>query len=293
MRALRIVGNKYHVSMIRSVLEENPECWRLAEKLKGIYHVGGWISLNRATALLHAAMHDLTVHWIGSDVLAFLNHGPFTHMAGLRCTVKLRAWRVLLNRVFHLVGAPWLTEELRSVGVHAKYVHLPVKLPKVDIKSLPKEPTMAVYLPEGKERFYGWNQVAALAAANPHTRWHMIAHSGRGLKASDNITFCGWLPRERVLEILGQSTALVRLVDHDGLSYSVLEALALGRYVIWSYDFPFCIQCNKTVPDLMRAINEVCGHHVPNVDGISYVREVFDPKRTTLQLLSTLKELRA
>lgn len=290
MRGLRVVGNTYHVSMIRSVLEEYPECWSLARELHGIYHVGGWISPKKASTWFHAAMRDMTVHWIGSDVLGLLSNGPFKRVAGLRGAVKVRAWRVLLKRLFHLAGAPWLAEELRSVGVPAKYAPLPVKLPKVDIKPLPKEPTMVVYLPEGRERFYGWDHVATVAAVYPRTRWHIIAHSGRGLNAPENVTFHGWLPRNRVLDILGQSTALVRLVDHDGLSYSVLEALALGRYVIWNYDFPFCIRCNKAVLDLVRAINELFGYYVPNVDGMSYVHEVFDPKRTTLQLLATLKE---
>jgi glycosyltransferase involved in cell wall biosynthesis len=289
MRGLHIMGNPYHVAMVRSILEEDPECMRLVRELRGIYFIGGGMNPRKIETWLHVLFMNTTLHWIGSDVLDLL-HTNFKHAASLRALVKAELRRFLLKQTFHLAGAPWLVKELRSVDITAKYVPLPVRLPEAKIKPLPKDPSILVYLPEGKEHFYGWKLIYAVAAVYPQIKWHVIAHSGRGLYASENIIFHGWLSRDSVLDLLGQSTALVRLTDHDGLSYSVLEALALGRYVIWTYNFPFCIQCDKTTQALELALNELLEHRYPNLEGSLYVREVFDPRRVALQLLRALRE---
>lgn len=292
MDGLRIVGNSYHVAMLRSIIEDEPECGHLAREIQGIYHVGGWVNPRKARTWLDAAVAHMVVHWIGSDVLGLINvNGPLSRRGGLRNRVKYTVWRVLLRQLRHLAGAPWLAQELRAVGVPAEYAPLPVRLPNAYGGPLPQEPTFIVYLPEGRERFYGWEHVCAVAGKYPRTRWHVIAHSGGGLHAPANVRFHGWLPRDSVLELLSGSNALVRLVEHDGLSYGVLEALALGRYVIWTYDLPHCIRCNKSTADLECAIGEVLSHRRPNEAGSLYVRDAFDPKRVTLRLLNTLKGL--
>lgn len=42
--------------------------------------------------------------------------------------------------------------------------------------------------------------------------------------------------------VLEDSTVIYRPVRHDGLSFTVLEALSHGRHVLYSYPLPGCVQ---------------------------------------------------
>jgi len=54
-----------------------------------------------------------------------------------------------------------------------------------------------------------------------------------------NVRSLGWVPD--LIPLLQETTVLWRPVRHDGLSFMVLEALAQGRHVIYSYPLSGCI----------------------------------------------------
>jgi hypothetical protein len=77
-----------------------------------VYLVGGQIErLSRPHLLRLALRRPVVMHWAGSDVL----YARRAHTAG-------RATAALVRGVTHWAGAPWLVEELRALGVRARWL---------------------------------------------------------------------------------------------------------------------------------------------------------------------------
>ena len=54
-----------------------------------------------------------------------------------------------------------------------------------------------------------------------------------------NITFLGWI--ENMAEEIQRNSICIRMPEHDGLSFFVVESLANQRYVIYNQKFDPCI----------------------------------------------------
>ena len=83
------------------------------------------------------------------------------------------------------------------------------------------------------------------------------------------------------MQVMSQTTLYVRPTSHDGLAYLVLEALAYGRYVLWTYPFPGA-EAVDTVDVAEARLDELYRQHVegrlsPNHEGREAVLEMFDP----------------
>lgn len=184
----------------------------------------------------------LVMHWIGSDVL--------TARAGWQA--GLRAPR-LIQEAVHWAETPWITEEVRALGISCETMPLPgARLAERPVP-LGEQFSVLVYVP-GTQRyayygaeatpvsdFYGLDQILEAARALPKIPFHMV-----GLAPNDvpdcpqNLHLHGQV--ENLQTHFELATVLWRPVAHDGLSFMVLEALAQGRHVIWSYSFPACRQ---------------------------------------------------
>ncbi len=64
---------------------------------------------------------------------------------------------------------------------------------------------------------------------------------------------------------------LIRLPEHDSLSAMVLEALARGRYVIYSEEFPFT-ETAGNFDEARDALARLLANRQPNYSGAEYVR---------------------
>ena len=77
-------------------------------------------------------------------------------------------------------------------------------------------------------------------------------------------------------KVYENTTVLLRIVEHDGQSLMVREALARGRQVIWSEPFPHCHYA-KDFAAAKAALSSIIRNPVINYSGVSYVQEAFPP----------------
>jgi hypothetical protein len=202
-------------------------------------------------------------HWVGTDVLR----------SGEPESLRQNA----LGRIEHWADAPWLADELATVGIRAKFVGLsPVA--EVPEMALPPAPlTVLTYLPEDKYEFYGAQIVYELARRMPEARFLVLASERRGRATPENIEFIGL--HDDMEPVYAKCHALVRMPDHDGMSQMVLEALNHGRYVVWNYALEGVARAADSAEALVHlqglAAHLRAGTLVPNDAGRAYVRRDF------------------
>jgi hypothetical protein len=172
---------------------------------------------------------------------------------------------------------PWLVDELRLLGIEARYVPVTaVRTPEAPLP-LPSEFSVISYLPEPRRAFYGEKSVYAIARALPEVAFNIVGRGAANFGAPANVKFLGHV--NNMPERLDQSTVLLRLPEHDGKSMLVLEALARGRHVVWNYDFPGVCTA-RDVPSAITALRTLKTAHEQgvldcNLSGLKYVSERF------------------
>ena len=251
-----------------------------------VYLVGGQIErLSRPHLLRLALPKPFVMHWAGSDVL-------YARQARARG----RATDRLVRGVTHWAGAPWLAEELRPLGVEARWLpHSWVEVPA----TLPPLPapgdgpfTVLAYLPEGRVDFYGGEAVRRLAAALPEAR--VLVTGARSLPwSAPNVRCLGWVTE--MASLYARSHVLVRLPRHDGLAFMVQEALAFGRYAVWAYPMPGAVQVSDADAGV-HAVRELYersarGALPLNEAGATHVRERFNRARIRADLLAGFRDV--
>jgi glycosyltransferase involved in cell wall biosynthesis len=207
-------------------------------------------------------------HWIGTDVASAVRFH------------KRRFSAVFTNKLFdiQLAVSSHLVKELKSIGVTARVMpnvpdissDTPVEFPR-------SKKGVMVYLPENRVVFHRWRMIAQIAEEFPSVTFHIVAHSGNGLEKSKNIDFHGWLSDGEMEKVWSRVNALLRIPKHDGLPLMLLEGLARGKYVMWSYPFPNCYHVT-TMKNLKNSLKEVLEKDEPNYSGREYVLRKYDPQ---------------
>jgi glycosyltransferase involved in cell wall biosynthesis len=167
--------------------------------------------------------------------------------------MSLALRRNVIRCAVHFAGAPWLAKEVEAMGLPATFVPVPALLPEWAPPPLPDRPVFLIYIPEGRESFYGWPLIEQAARTLPSVRFLVLKHRPIA-NAPANIEFLGSLAFADMAKIYARSTGIVRLPEHDGMSMTVLEALAYGRHVIWNYPFGACRLCERNSADLVQQI---------------------------------------
>jgi hypothetical protein len=165
----------------------------------------------------------VVIFWCGSDVL----EGQAEYRAG-----KSDPW--VAERI-HWAGAPWLADEVRAMSLKCEYVPITWVPPVEELSPLPKVFSVLSYLPDASRvSLYGIDQVCEAAQKMPYVRFTIVGlRPGQSLKVPANVVVRQHQPN--INQLLRETTVLWRPTRHDGLSFTVLEALAHGRHVIWSY----------------------------------------------------------
>ncbi|HTV91355.1 MAG TPA: hypothetical protein VMG98_01430 [Verrucomicrobiae bacterium] len=177
--------------------------------------------------------------------------------------------------------APWLADELRALGVEASYVPVGAVTAVDRPAPLPTRFRVISYLPEPRRAFYGEKAVYSVAAEMPDVQFTIVGNGERNPIAPRNVEFLGYVGD--MTRLIDESVALLRLPEHDGKSMLVLESLARGRHVVWTYDFPGVARANsisEAIGQLRRLqIAHQRGELGPNEDGLAFVRHDCAPEK--------------
>lgn len=287
-----LVGPEHQLSALKSQIEQvrgvrafglgdSIDTMRLgdAKKLDLVHFIFAPVGCNILSQrnLLHLAIikKPVVFHWIGSDVVSALHHPSGKFVAKLcRSSIFVKS---------HLAQTSWLAKELLGVGIQA--VVFP-NLPNLDFIAppFPERPSVLAYLPNVRYAFYGGKIVERLAAEFPSVRFLGLACSNQSKLR--NLRFLPW--QTDMDRIWLSSWILLRVTQHDGLPWMVLEAMAKRRHVIFTYDFPFCYKA-RSYDEAKASLSEVLVNWKPNVQGATFVRKNFNP-RTQAQRLVRIYE---
>jgi hypothetical protein len=189
-----------------------------------VYAVGSSAVRGSPADLVSRAGKRILMHWVGTDARVAVAD----HAAG-------RTSGRLLRRATHWADAPWLIDELAPIGVRASHHPLPVATAIGEPVGLPASFRVLIYLPATPGDAYDVEGTLEVIRALPGVQF-TIAGGYRPVDDLPNVSAPGFV--QDLAAVYRESTALLRLVRHDGMSHSVIEALSFGRYVLWSYPFP-------------------------------------------------------
>ncbi len=183
--------------------------------------------------LLQLRRKPVVIHWVGTDVqIALTEHrrGNFSER--------------IAARAVHWCDAPWLVEELRTAGVVAEYVPLPIPLVEGEPPPLPEVFRVLLYYPVDAfdREVFDIESMLRLPVAFPGAAFTLIPSPAGTLPGPlpPNLEARAWVDD---MEALYREVAvLVRLTSHDGQSFMAAEALSRGRYVIWTHPMPGAIE---------------------------------------------------
>ena len=246
---------------------------------------GGRISMGRFLwAARRLRKKNVVILWCGSDVL----RAQEELAAG-----KMNSW--VAERI-HWAASPLLAEEVRSLGLPCEYVQVSFVQPVSTPPPLPEKFSVLVYVPTiERASIYGLDRILEVADT---CRW--IDFRLVGLRERESLTGPPNLKVHCRTSDLGpyieQATVIWRPVRHDaGISFVVLEALAQGRHVLYSYPFSDCIHVTTNSAVLLelerlRNLHESKQLRL-NEGGIRTISQEFTPERVRANLFSRWAEI--
>ncbi|MDQ6825854.1 MAG: hypothetical protein M3Z14_01465, partial [Candidatus Eremiobacteraeota bacterium] len=166
------------------------------------------------------------VHWVGSDIQ--------TAHANPRIIRQLKGQRVL-----HLAEVDWTAKEVERFGFDARIAPLPPRLIRQSVTPMPNIFTLLLYLPRTRAYFYGRSEYERLICNLRHEQIRFLIVGGGALTTAFSAPVENMGYQDSMGSVYGETSALLRIPEHDGLSLMVLEALSFGRYVMWPQKFPF------------------------------------------------------
>jgi glycosyltransferase involved in cell wall biosynthesis len=239
-----------------------------------VYVLSGTLREGYFFKLARFLRKPIVMHWVGTDCLL-----------AAQDIQKGLASVSLIQYSLHWVEVPWIADELDAIGISAHVVPLTSTMFPQRTLPLPEIFTVLAYLPESRNEFYGRDLIFLLAQEFPEVKLLIVGSTEDsswvgGNDVPLNISFLGH--PDDIGVIYEMSTVLVRITEHDGLSFMVLEAMAHGRYVIWSHALgPVLVSKNFT--QLSTEIKKLLIlHHAGqlnvNHEGMEWVRKEYNPQ---------------
>ena len=229
-----------------------------------LYSIGGHVKGGKVLNIAMWLHKRIVMHWVGTDVL----------MAG-KAAADGGVDQKLVKATRHLCEVAWIQEELRPIGIFAELADIavfPDDLPEP--APLPGRFSILTYMSKGRERFYGLDWVIEVAMAFPSVEIRIAGISEYSEGLPENIRLLGWVAD--MSAEYRNCVMYLRLPAHDGLAFSVLEAMSTGRYVAYTEPLACTLQVNS-VADLIHKVKEVFeayseGNLQANLAGYDYVR---------------------
>ena len=277
-----VVGFEYYGRYLARLISENSEGWSL--RFRGasyLERLRALIDLRNADALVcfggpgpNAILAEaarrwkvpVIVIWAGTDVITASEDPALLEV-------------IKQDGFINVSDGPWLVDELHALGIDATYVPVTAVQAVEEPKPLPARFRVISYLPEPRRAFYGEKAVYAVAEEMPDVQFTIVGNGERNAVAPPNVEFLGY--ERNMPRLIDESVALLRLPKHDGKSMLVLETLARGRHVVWTYDFPGVVRANS-VREACAELRHLQASHsrgelAPNHTGLEFVRENFAP----------------
>jgi len=253
---------------------------------EGLYFVGGYpqfieqvdtaVRINRISDAEGRPISPVSptkriMHWIGSDVY-FMQE-----LSRRALETDVNYYNQIID--VHLCETPHIRKELRALGIKARIVPIPPRK-LYDLMPLPETPTVACYLPDGGTApLYNPQLMETIAGKMPDVKF-IFYGKGMPMKKKKNIEYRVFNPDEKVYDkLIADSTVLVRLMVHDGLSLSIPEFATAGRQIVTNIKLDeVIVPEDNTIAGVVKAIRKALKLGV-NKNGAEYYKKLMDPKK--------------
>jgi hypothetical protein len=230
-----------------------------------------WLTLVRTWPHLSAVNY-----WIGTDVLRFRDR---LRDKGLSARDE-RA----IGSMRHLAASDNLADDLAALGVPAEGVTFPSperEMPDL-LPRFPDHFSVLAYWMDGRAEHCGAPEVLEAARRMPDVRFDVVGTTGEGLDVPSNVRFHGNV--SDMERRYADATVLLRPIAHDAVPAGMVEeALAFGRYVVYSHDYPHCMRIDYRDTDGIVAALEAlrerrrAGELPLNLPGHEFVVKDWEP----------------
>lgn len=299
-RTALVLGYPYHTRTLANFVNANSSRWRiiaggtnLAWRYRGILALpfvdavlayGGPAPDALLAACARRMRKPIAVIWAGTDVVNVRN----TESAVARTRAR---------RYHHVACSHETAAELQSLGIEARVLRLAVATPPEAIAPFGDFRVLS-YLPGHNETLYGAETIRSAARRFPDVPFDVIGNRHiRERRRVANVTYHGWIGDTNPL--VDASTVLLRPTQRDGGGppLMVLEALARGRYVIWSRECPGAFR-GRSLDEIVSQLGWLRAQHrvhrlQPNHAGVESIRQSFLPESVTHEIEEFLDELAA
>jgi glycosyltransferase involved in cell wall biosynthesis len=234
----------------------------------------------------------VVIHWMGTEVMRALTE------------TRIKLMALILDKFvdLNLVPSENLQKDLRRIGIDSALLPLPVDSEYFAGNELPPLPDKFSVLSKLVDDslwggwLYGSDVILRLAKDLPDVSFLIVPAKDSGptwlLSRKDeapNIVFLSW--KNNLFEVYKQTTVLLRLTRYDGMSYMVMEALALGRQVIWSCNnLPFCHYV-RSYDQVKETLLEIRMNPRLNLEGAEYARKHLSSEYIIKELIKIYNKL--
>lgn len=281
--------NKSNTEFSAVVFNPNFKDLKRCQILHGFFTFGKW----KTYALAKLLGKKTICHWIGSDIYQMRTQEKAARLAHrTQCFVDLN-FAVADHQLHYL----------------ADY-HIPAKIMpnlsfiKKQLPPLPRHFTVLSYLPQGyvpaigklNEHFYGSKIIYRLAREFPEVNFLILSGpeaQGKNIKTIKqvdypNVKFLGW--QKDINKWYAASNVLVRITEDDGLPKMVIEALALGRQVIYPWGLPYTHRANN-YEQAVKALIKIKADFRFNEAGADFVVRNYSPQNLLPHLFEYYRQL--
>lgn len=185
----------------------------------------------------------VVTHWIGTDA-RYTDEGKvdFTKLSYI--DIHLSCFQAITDQLAR--------HEIKTVIIPI----VPFNL-TFDLASMPKKHSVLIYMPKGVEQDYGYTVICGIFALFPNLEFNIVANDDKSkFSAYPNVKVLGRLTLDEMEKLYNKISIVIRIHVNDGLSMSVLEALAKGKKVIWNYEFPFCLP-GRTKNEIAMSLRKI------------------------------------
>lgn len=240
-----------------------------------VYAIGPSIERRSPLDILAKLRTRIVIHWVGSDV-------GYAVRAAEAGTASGR----LIRHATHIADAPWLAGELHQAGIDAGELALPIDIAFGTPPAAPPDAhRVLVFLPRVPHDAYDVEGTLAVARNLREVPFTVVG----GFEPADpppNLTLRGFV--DDMASVYREHTVYLRLVHHDGLAHTVIEALSFGLRVVWNYPLPG-VDAVSGAGDAIAAIRAIVTvPPAPNEAGLGTAGTYRGPR--TIPAVATLLE---
>ena len=271
---LQDIGARTVAFAVRVITFRNPQwrgrgLWERARLVKkyDIVHFY-WAKIRIVELLVYRWVSRTRVinHFMGTDLYHALHRSA-------RKRLELR----LCSRIaVSAVSGYLLQEELGQLGIASEVV--PILSRKVVKREYvyPSERSAIAYLPSARRDFFQHRLLLQLALDYPAVSFTWFPYEpDAGEELPGNVIVRGYIDEDEVMPEMEKHRVLLRLPVHDGgAPQTLIEALSIGRWAIWTFAQPYVCTVNGYT-ELKTRFGELIDHSQPNREGEAYIHRYY------------------